>query len=126
MTALRWDSFEEDVTHALPSMRSRHADFKRWWGEEAIPQHVLVGDVVIPFLVEALSSGDESSVEAVLSLIEDMAIHADERIAEVAGATFVEYVASIPELRRALSPRFGAGLRRLLEAVQGFNPRWRD
>ncbi len=113
--AVTWDSLEADLTLDLPLLHERFAEQKEQWEGDPIPQHVLMGDVFLPMLLELLRNDQMEEVEELTRFLELLAISDDVRLQEVVSVTVLEYLEGEPGAVKALRPHFGPGTLRLLE-----------
>lgn len=110
-----WDTLESDLNSHLPVLRERYRAQKDWWEDEPIPQHVLVGDVLLPTLLQLTRDTRWSEVEQLTQFLELLAISEDVRLQEVVSVTVLEFLEGEPAAIDALRRRFGHGTLRLLE-----------
>jgi hypothetical protein len=116
-----WDSLEADLISHLPLLRERYGAQKEWWEGDPIPQHVLMGDVFLPMLIEFARNGQSAETEQLSQFLELLAINEDVRLQEVVSVTVLEFLEGEPDAIGVLRPQFGPGTLRLLEERE----RWR-
>jgi hypothetical protein len=73
-----------ELARVLPELRIPVETEKRWWKGEAPGQHVVFGNILLPFLVQELERGDRPEVlSRAFSFLENLARNPDVLVREV-------------------------------------------
>jgi hypothetical protein len=81
---IMYDQLTAELGRVLPELRIPVETEKRWWSGETPGQHVVFGNVLLPFLIEELERGDRPEVlSRAFSFLEDLARNPDVLVREV-------------------------------------------
>ncbi len=117
---LSWENMESELVESVPELRDRYQRTKEWWGGEAIPQHVLGGDLLAKHIAYLVDTERLSELQSSLLFLERLSSHFDNRLQEVASLSVLSYLEDEPRALATLTPLFGAATLRLVqERVRG-------
>lgn len=122
MTVVRWEGFEDDVERRLPELAPRFAQARPLWEGEPIPPHIVLGDIILPALVEALANRDLSQIERLVDLLTLLAESTDDRLTELVMVSFVEFVLGDKRLEERLQRHLSSPLHALFKQRKSWKP----
>jgi hypothetical protein len=113
-----FENARDSLMTFLPELREAYEKELQWWGAETPGVHVIYGDVLNPYLDQALAVGDTSTLRRVFEFIELLAHSSDRRLQEVVAVTICEHLRENPVTLEKARVYMGRATRRILRDVE--------
>lgn len=126
MKRVSYETFDEALVMAIPELADRLAQEREWWVEEKPAPHVIVGDILTPYVLQSQSTGDEAALSRALKFLEELALSDDVRVQELAAFSFLERLLADSPEHVQLKRRLPDVLRQLLKEVERFHQAGRE
>ena len=105
---LRYGDLGTKLIEEIPELEGAYRELLDWWGEETPGPHIIYGDVLTPYIIRALESGDEpTAITKAFELLETLIAHEDVHVQEVAVVTVLERLQDNEEWVRLMRPHLG-------------------
>lgn len=121
MSGIPYDKVVEQLAAAIPELGERLERERHWWGATAPPPHIVIGDLLTPYVLECEALGQESKLLNALHFLERLAASDDVRVQELAAFSFLERLIESEPAHGRLRHRLPAALARLLTEVDEFH-----
>jgi hypothetical protein len=89
---LNYDTVSDLLVAQLPALRSEYDELLKWWGDDKPGPHVVYGDLLIPFLEQAVRADDAATLATVFELVEVLAECSDARVRDIVNATICDFI----------------------------------
>jgi hypothetical protein len=122
MTPVSWDKFADDVEKLLPALAPRFSRARPLWGDEPIPSHIVLGDIVVPALIDAAEKRNASLVKRIVDLLTSLAESTDDRLQELVMVSFIEFMIGDQQLEAKLKQHLTAPLLSLAKQRRSWKP----
>ena len=120
---LRYEDLNAWLVEEIPELDEPYGKEREWWGEEKPGPHVVYGNLLTPYIVRLLESGDSrESIKRAFGLLETLLAHEDVRVQEVAAVTVLEALQGNPEWLDLIRPQAGPLARQAVRELAQF---WR-
>jgi hypothetical protein len=91
MIGITFENMAEKLIEVVPELRCQYESELEWWGDEQPGAHIIFGDVLNPYLICLLESGNQEAILArIFAFLEELASHEDTRVQEVVAVTVCE------------------------------------
>lgn len=121
LTKIQYANVAEALIEALPDLRERYVEERRWWDDEKPGPHIIFGDVLNPYLIDLLDAGgNDEKLRKVFQFLECLAQHGDVRIQELVAVTVCERLGKRPERLKKARKFMGTRTRQFSEEVETF------
>ena len=120
---LRYGNLGTKLIEEIPELEGAYRELLDWWGEETPGPHIIYGDVLTPYIIRVLESGDEpTAITKAFELLETLIADEDVHVQEVAVVTVLERLQDNEEWVRLMRPHLGPLAR---QAVRDLAQFWR-
>lgn len=121
MKDLTYANVAEALIEAVPDLRERYVEERRWWAEEKPGPHIIFGDILNPYLIDLLDAGgNDEKLCKVFQFLECLAKHDDVRIQELVAITVCERLGKRRDRLKKAHKFMGAHTRQFSEEVETF------
>ena len=118
--ALRYDDLGARLILEMPELEEPYRRELEWWGEEKPGPHVIYGDVLTPYIIQLLESGDDAeAIKRALGLLETLIADQDVEVQAVAVVTVLDRLVGNAEWTRLMKPYLGPLARRAVQDLIG-------
>lgn len=117
---------ETELIEQLPELEEGYAKMLEFWGDEDPGPHIVVGNLLNPFLEEALKEGRADDAKRALDFVERMAVSEDEDLVNVVYVTVCEYLVLNDTLDELAQPLFGPETKRICQETADWWRRFRE
>ncbi len=91
MIGITFENMAEKLIEVVPELRCQYESELEWWGDEQPGTHIIFGDVLNPYLICLLESGNQEAIMVrIFAFLEELASHEDTRVQEVVAVTVCE------------------------------------
>ena len=98
MIRITFENMAEKLIEVVPELRCQYESELEWWGDEQPGAHIIFGDVLNPYLICLLESGNQEAILArIFTFLEQLANHEDTRVQEVVAVTVCERLGDDPK-----------------------------
>ena len=105
---LRYGDLGTKLIEEIPELEGAYRELLKWWGEETPGPHIIYGDVLTPYIIRVLESGDEpAAITRAFELLETLIADEDVHVQEVAVVTVLERLQDNEEWVRLMRPHLG-------------------
>ena len=105
---LRYGDLGTKLIEEIPELEGAYRELLKWWGEETPGPHIIYGDVLTPYIIRVLESGDEpAAITRAFELLETLIADEDVHVQEVAVVTVLERLQDSEEWVRLMRPYLG-------------------
>ena len=117
----KYEDLSDKLMEVVPELRPAYEKELAWWGDDQPGQHVVYGDVLNPYLISLLESGDNpETLRRIFDLLEKMANHPDVLVQQVVAVTVCEQLTDREEWITEAWPYMGSKTRELAKEVADF------
>jgi len=121
LSELSSENLQDELLRRLPELTEPSHEVFSYFGDERPGDHVFVGDLLNPFLVEQLKTQDDPEVlSRAFGFIEEMATSRDESVVNVAQVTVLEYLGKERRILEAAIRHMGPETRKLSAQLEAF------
>lgn len=114
---LSYASVVDDLLATLPEIKPRFEEEGKCWDE--VLQHIVFGDVVVPFVLELLSDESEQAMlERVFAFFENMATSPDDMVSELLTVSVLEQLGDDAAVRAKAMHYMGRNTKKLSDAME--------
>jgi len=93
MIGITFENMAEKLLEVVPELRDQYESELEWWGEEQPGAHIIYGNLLNPYLITLLDSGDQERIlVSIFAFLEELASHEDPRVQEVVAVTVCEHL----------------------------------
>jgi hypothetical protein len=117
---MRQQEFQQITTREFPELEARFRGVTAWWEGDDPGLHVLVGDVLTPFVIAVIESGDDTEIEHTLDFVERLANEDDPDLRNALTVSLLEGLGDSPDLLATARQRMGPKTLDLSRRVEGF------
>lgn len=119
---LGYENLSRRLVEEVPELEDAYRKELEWWGEETPGPHIIYGDVLTPYIIRLLESGDDpGALRRAFDLLERMIADEDLEVGAVAVVTVLERLQDSDEWLKLLKPYAGPLAR---EAVRDLVQFW--
>jgi len=91
MTELSYGNLDKRLVEMIPELRVPYESERRWWKGEKPGQHIIVGDILTPFLRTLLDGGGKlETITRVFAYLEELASSQSKAIQEIVAFSVLE------------------------------------
>ena len=88
---ITYENMNEKLIEAVPELKEGYKKALKWWGDEKPPVHALYGDLLNPYLLRLLKSGNnEKLLKRIFGFLEILANNKEKLVREVVTVTVCE------------------------------------
>ena len=121
ISQLHYDHVAEALVEAVPELRAAYDEERRQWGDEPPGPHVIFGDLLNPYLLTLLHTGQQKvKLRQIFAFLEELAQHEDIHIQELVAVTVCERLGDDSIALQAASRYMGARTRLFSNEVEAF------
>lgn len=114
---LSYTKVVDELLTVIPELKPHFEEECKWWDE--ILQHIVFGDVVVPFVLELLSGeSEQKTLERMFAFFERMATSSDDMVSELLGVSVLEQLGDDPDILSKAVRYMGSSTRELSNAVE--------
>ncbi len=115
------DHVAEALVAAIPALRAAYDEERRQWGDEPPGPRVIFGDILNPYLLTLLHTGEQkATLRQIFAFLEELAQHEDLHIQELVAVTVCERLGDDAIALAAASRYMGAQTRQFSTEVEAF------
>ncbi|MCY3623709.1 MAG: hypothetical protein OXH68_18625 [Gammaproteobacteria bacterium] len=121
--ALQYDDLAAWLIEEIPELEDAYKREMEWWGQERPGPHIIFGDVLTPYIILLLESGERTqATKRVFSVLETMLADHDIEVQSVAVVTVFERLVGNRDWLRSMKafagPRAREAVRDLIEGSE--------
>lgn len=121
MSEITFDNMSYKLVEAIPELRQERGEDLEYWKSHMNMAHIIYGDVLNPFLISLLESGEkEELLKRIFAFLERLANHEDVRVREVVSVTVCERLGNEKEWIERARKYMGPNTLRLCHEVEKF------
>lgn len=92
---LEYTKLANIVLTLVPDLKKSMKEEAHWWGKDQPPQHVLFGDIILPFMIQAIKNHEDvERFRPLFEMFDMMATHPDMKVRSLVEATICPSICS--------------------------------
>ena len=120
---LHYDQLGAMLVREMPELGNLYGRELEWWGEETPGPHVVYGDVLTPYIIQLLESGEDAeAIKRAFGLLERLIADRDVEIQAGAVVTVLDRLVGNAEWMRLMKPYLGRLARRAVRDLTEGSP----